>query len=526
NYSLQYGHMRQGRPGIRGRMIHIEPRMSLTAGSADRWIPVPPGYEGLLALSLAQVIVSEGLAVPGFEGWTGPLAPYAPEKMEATLEVPARTLHDLARDFAGTRPALAIAGGPALAHTNGVQTASAVHALNMLVGSVGAAGGLLASPPTPVREFNAFAPGSFSDLVALTDRMRAGQVQALLVHQADPAYLLPKRLGFREALAKVPFIVSFSPFVDDTTAFADLILPDHTFLESWGIATSEPSPGVPVLTSQQPVVAPVFDTRPTPDVLLSVGKALGGPVAAALPWPSYVDLVKSTWTSVSPQAPTFWADVRQAGLWTGKTAGPGAPKGRTTAPTVPAPTFSGSEQEFPFAFYPYLSSSLHDGRAANLPWQQELPDPMTAGVWSSWVEINPATARKLGLEEGDAVQVRSPHGTLAARVHLFPGIHPAVLAMPMGQGHQFYGRYAAGRGSNPMDVVDPTPVPGSGGLAWAATRVSLEKAAEAPTFTKVERRPWPPEGHEAPGYMSLEDLVNRKWPWNDHAGGPHGGTSQ
>ncbi len=526
NYSLQYGHMRQGRPGIRGRMVHVEPRMSLTAGSADRWIPVPPGYEGMLALSLAHVLVTEQLAVPGFEAWGPALAAYAPEQVAATLEVSARTIRELARDFATSRPALAIAGGPALAHTNGVQTASAVHALNMLVGSVGVPGGLLASPPAPVRQLNAFAPGAFSEWTALIARMRAGRVQVLLVHQADPAYLLPKRMGFREALANVPFIVSFGSFVDDTTAHADLILPDHTYLESWGLVAGEPSPGVPVLTSRQPVVSPVFDTRPTPDVLISLGKALGGSLAAAMPWASYVDLVRSTWASVAPQQPALWSDVRQAGLWSGKAAGPGALRGKTSVPAVPAPTFTGSPQEFPFAFYPYVSPSLHDGRAANLPWQQELPDPMTAGVWSSWVELNPATALRLGVAEGDAVQVRSPHGTLEARVHLYPGLHPTVVAMPMGQGHRAYGRYAAGRGSNPMDVVAPTTVPGSGGLAWAATRVSLERTPDAPSFTKVERRPWPPEHHDSPNYVSLEDLVSKQWPWDDRAGGPHGGTSR
>lgn len=525
NYSLQYGHMRQGRPGLRGRMVHVEPRMSATAGSADRWIPVPPGYEGIMALSLAQVIVAEGLAVPGFEGWAGTLAPYAPDRVAAKLGVPAETLRALAREFASSRPALAVAGGPALAHTNGVQTASAVHALNQLVGSVGTEGGLMPSPPTPVRDLNAFGPGAFSDWSALVDRMRAGQVKALLIHQADPVYLLPKSLGFQEALAKVPFVASFGSFIDDSTAFADLILPDHTFLESWGMVPSEPAPGMPVLTSQQPVVSPLYDTRPTPDVLLSIGKALGGPVAAALPWPSYIDLVRTTWSSVAPQDAALWSEVRQKGVWTGRAIAPAALRGRTTAPAVADPSFNGKAEEYPFAFYPYLSPSLHDGRGANLPWQQELPDLLTAGVWSSWVEINPETARKLGLSEGEAIEVRSPAGSLRARVHLFPGIHPEVLAMPMGQGHKAYGRYAAGRGSNPLDVVAPTLVPGSGALAWAATRVKLAKVSEAPSFTRVERRPWPPESHEAPGYISLEDLVRRQWPWDDHPGGPHGGTS-
>ncbi|MNT29968.1 molybdopterin dinucleotide binding domain protein [compost metagenome] len=169
--------------------------------------------------------------------------------------------------------------------------------------------------------------------------------------------------------------------------------------------------------------------------------------------------------------------------------------------------------------------TLRDGRAANLPWQQELPEPMASGVWSSWVEINPRTAKELGLADRDAVEIASPRGTLRARVFLNPGVHPGVLAMPMGQGHEAYGRYAEGRGVNPLDIVEPLEVAGTGGLAWGATRAKIAKAADAPSFTRMDKRSDPHEGH-APGTVSMRDLINQQWPWDGSTqGGSGGGTN-
>ena len=128
---------------------------------------------------------------------------------------------------------------------------------------------------------------------------------------------------------------------------------------------------------------------------------------------------------------------------------------------------------YPFIFHPYLSNTLNDGRDANLPWMQEVPDPLTSVVYGSWVELNPTTASEMGLTEGDVVEVESPHGKIAAPVYVYPAIMPNVIAMPIGQGHDEYGRYANGRGVNPIQILSPEMEPETGGLAWAATRVRL-----------------------------------------------------
>jgi molybdopterin-containing oxidoreductase family iron-sulfur binding subunit len=127
---------------------------------------------------------------------------------------------------------------------------------------------------------------------------------------------------------------------------------------------------------------------------------------------------------------------------------------------------------------PYASQAFMDGSAAHLPWLQEMPDPLTSAMWSSWIEINPRTADQLGVKLGDLVDVTSSQGTLRAPVVVFPGIAPDVVAMPVGQGHDTFTRYASKRGVNPIEILSPLTEAETGALAWAATRVKIARAGD------------------------------------------------
>jgi molybdopterin-containing oxidoreductase family iron-sulfur binding subunit len=98
-------------------------------------------------------------------------------------------------------------------------------------------------------------------------------------------------------------------------------------------------------------------------------------------------------------------------------------------------------------------------------------------MWSVWLEINPQTAARLGIGDGDVVEIASAHGAVHAPALISPGIAPDVLAMPVGQGHETFTRYASGRGSNPVKVLGPSVEEETGALAWAATRVKITRAA-------------------------------------------------
>jgi anaerobic selenocysteine-containing dehydrogenase len=139
--------------------------------------------------------------------------------------------------------------------------------------------------------------------------------------------------------------------------------------------------------------------------------------------------------------------------------------------------FDGEPQQYPLHFLPYASLHFYDGGGAHLPWLQETPDLLSTAMWSSWLEMNPRTAAELGVAQGDLVEVVSAHGALRAPVLLYPGIAPDVVAMPVGQGHETFTRYASARGSNPFRILSPLMERETSALALAATRVRVSRVS-------------------------------------------------
>jgi anaerobic selenocysteine-containing dehydrogenase len=149
------------------------------------------------------------------------------------------------------------------------------------------------------------------------------------------------------------------------------------------------------------------------------------------------------------------------------------------------PVFDGDAAQFPFHFMPYPSQGLYDGSLAHLPWLQELPDPMTSGMWCSWIEINEKKAIALGIAQGDLIEITSTQGSVRAPAFLNPGIAPDVVAMPTGQGHTNFTRYASNRGVNPITILAPVTIADTGTLAWSATRVKIAKVGEPSTDSLI-----------------------------------------
>jgi anaerobic selenocysteine-containing dehydrogenase len=501
--SIGYGEMRQGRPGRRGRFVQVESRMSQTGGNADQWIPCQPGKEGFLALGIAHVILNEKLnrapaqsrAGALIAGWSEGLPAYAPDAVEKMTGVGADTVTRLAHEISGSGQSAALVGGAPLAHTNGLFTALAVNALESLVDAGGGEGPILGfMPEAPLGGQAATANpvwGSYAALntftqIVLGDRPSAPKV--LLLADTNPVFSAPPSAKVREAIAKVPYVVSFASFVDETSALADLILPDHAPLESWLDDTPESGTRQMVAGLAPPAVHPLHNTRSMPDVLLGVARQMGGPLAAALPWETYEAMLQAQYLTLRRQMPAavaadsdddFWSKVQQQGGWWNAAGaglrGAAASSARPSA-TVIEPAFDGSADNFEFYFLPYASQAFRDGSLAHLPWMQELPDVLTSAMWSSWVEINPQTAERLKIAQGDMVEVTSQQGSVRAPAVVSPGIAPDMLAMPIGQGHDNFTRFATGRGANPLSILAPLTEQDTGSLAWAATRVKLARA--------------------------------------------------
>ena len=491
-----YGLMRQGRPGIRGAFVQIESRMTQTGANADEWVPARPGTEGVLALGLANVIIgaklrpadAAGRAGALIDGWSTGLSAYTPEQVEKVTTVAARRVERLARQFFDMRPAIAIIGGSPLAHTNGLFNALAVNALNAVVGSVEQPGGLFFTPQLNLAAAAKLPSAAVPSRRPLdrfaADILSSGAPQVLFIDGANSVYGAPRAWRVREAFEKIPFIVSFDSFLDETSILADIILPDHTFLESWAEALPESGAAMNAVASvAPPVMAPLYQTRATGDVLLDIGRRLRRPLG--LPWQTFDEMLATTFAAL-PAATAdadAWTDAQEKGGWWGTlpaaltvAAAPATPVGRPLAFTEPQ--FDGDAQQYPFHFLPYPSTAFLDGSLAHLPWLQEMPDPLTSAMWSSWVEINPATAARLGIGQGDLVEIASAHGAVRTAAMISPGIAPDLLAMPVGQGHQTFTRYASGRGENPVSLLAPVMESETGAFAWAATRVRLSRVGE------------------------------------------------
>jgi anaerobic selenocysteine-containing dehydrogenase len=501
--SVAYGAMRQERPGVRGKLVQVEPRLSQTGANADEWIPARPGTEGALALGLARVIMDQrlrpanaaGNAGALIAGWTEALPGYSPPEVERKTGIPAEKVIRLAQEMATHPPAVGIVGGAALAHSNALPTALAVNALNALLDNIGRPGGVYFTPrlSRPEEKTTATETGpqsSHAGLRALVEEVlvsRPFAPEVLLLYETNPVFATPPDWHVREALLKVPYLVSFGSFLDETSVLADLILPDHSTLESWLDDIPEAGTTQAVVSLAPPAMRPLHDTRAMPDVLLDLARQLGEGVASALPWKTYEEMLKSYFedlgqqrgTATSANAEEFWKKAQEQGSWWStevEVRGAKSPTPTGMAYRLAEPQFDGNAKDFPFHFHPYASPLFYDGSLAHLPWMQETPDPLSAAMWGTWVEINPKTAEGLNIRPGDLVEVSSQHGKLQAPAVLSPGIAPDVVAMPVGQGHQNFTRYASGRGANPLSILAPGAlIPETGTLTWAATRVRVSR---------------------------------------------------
>jgi anaerobic selenocysteine-containing dehydrogenase len=493
--SAAYGLMRRGVPGERGTFVQVESRMSQTGANADVWVPAKPGTEGALALGIAHVIVASKLRAASaaghagalIDGWNDGLPAYSPDRVEQITGVPAPRVEQLARRFAGASAAVAIIGGAPLAHSNGLSAALAVNALNALAGGIDRPGGVYFTPQLDMSSAlelprpSIRPASSFEQLAAST--LAGGGPRILMIDGVNPVFTAPPAWQVAQAFARVPYIVSFGSFLDETSSLADLILPDHSFLEAWTEAVPESGTTVAVASVAPPVMRPLYDTRATPDVLLELGRRLQRPLE--LPWQTFDEMLAAGFAALPAAAPDgdAWATAQTTGFWTGELP----VRLRRQPERLPAggavpfepPQFSGDASQYPLHLLPYPSTAFLDGALAHLPWLQELPDPISTAMWSSWVEIHPETAGRLGVAMGDLVEVASAHGTVRAAVLLVPGIAPEVVAMPMGQGHRLFTRYATGRGTNPAELIAPAAEPSTGALVWAGTRVRVSRVGPA-----------------------------------------------
>jgi anaerobic selenocysteine-containing dehydrogenase len=499
------------------KVVQVEPRLSNTAAKADQWVPVKAGTESALAMGMAHVIIKESLFNEafvqnysvGFHGWKQHvLNDYPPEKTAEITGLDAAFIKQLAREFSKASHPLAICGRGQGDTPISLNEAMAVHALNALVGNINQPGGVSAvSAPSyidwPEVDLDSVAEeglgksrvdgaGSdafpmaksllnrFADAVASSPET----MQALFVHEGNPVYSMPGASAFKAAVDKIPFVVSFSSYMDETAMNADLVLPNHVYLERYEDVPVTAGLTAPMIGLARPVVYPLFNTQHAGDVVISLAQELGGSIADAFPWDDFETCLEETlgdkWDSLNEEG--YWADSEfQPAAWkdafeTASGKFEFVNESMDLAPGFNALQAEGDEAAYPLILIPYDSMRLANGFISDPPFVVKTVEDTVLKGKSVLVEVNPETAKRIGLSEGKAAKLTTPKGEGEVKVHLYDGIMPGVIALPRGLGHTTKDKYMAGKGVNFNELIGPVEDQVSGLDAAWGIRAKLAKA--------------------------------------------------
>jgi len=463
-YARQFGEFRQGRRQIRGQLIQAESRLSVTGSAADRWLPLRPGTEPQFLAAVGRLLL-DGRLARNAEALPKPVArafqEADPARLLAVCGLDEMRVRQIVQELGASEAPLVLAGA-SIPQTNSVDAIVASHYVNLMLGNVGKPGGVLA--PAGIAQ-----PPENRAIVQALSRARV-----VFIDGANPVYAMPRSVGVADALARAELVVAFGTFPDDSSAWADIVLPDHHELES-GMAL------LPAVSAQQavavstPFVEPLYDTRAVETTLAELATKIGAECPPVTPKDIVQPLLAGSIT---------YDDVaREGGLWLDPPPSTPARPNAVALDFAPA-RFEGDPAQYPYHFQPYLSLQFHDGSGARLPWLQELPDPTSSSIWGLPVEIDPGTAGKLGVANGDMVRVESPYGSLEAPAYVHPGAIPGVVSMAIGDGHAHFTRYASGRGANPLSILAPVWEPSTGALISGATRVRLARTGGRRALTQ------------------------------------------
>lgn len=376
------------------RHFQFEGVMSMTGTNADRRVLMAPSEEGAYVGTLYNEIAN----LTGAEK----VKTASPENMDEVKKV-AKEL------WAKKGYGLVISG------SNDTNIQVLINAINYLLGNYGST--------LDIANHANYRQAKDADFTQLVHDMLQGNVAGVILYDANPVYTSSLGGKFAEGLAKCSFSVSLNEREDESTELVTYAAPNNFYLESWGDA----EPVVGQFSLMQPVIHPLFNTRQAQDSLL---KWSGSSV-------SFYNYIRTYWNA---NVGGNWDECLHNGVYS---------KGLSAVET---PVFFGDVkavasaikvEKGDFDLKLYTKVGMGDGKYANNPWQQELPDPVTKATWDNYILINAADAEAKGVVTEDMVNITSNGITIEMPVLVQPGQKKGVLGIALG-----YGRKNAGKGSN------------------------------------------------------------------------------
>ena len=413
-HARDFASRRRAEDGTMNRLYAVEPVVSLTGAMADHRAAVPSAAVPLVAARLFAEVVRLVGSDPDPRDPGGALA-----------DAVKTLIGSMAADLTAARGRGLVVAGP----RQGADVHAIAHALNAALGNLGLT-------VTFTGETEADRPGHLQAIAAAADAMRAGRVSTLLVLGGNPAYAAPADLDLARAFGAVATAIHLGLFDDETSRLCRWHLPRAHYLETWGDVRAWDG----TVSVQQPLIEALYGGR-SPIELLAL--LLGDATTNGH------EIVRSTFKGMTRVADfeSAWRRALHDGVVAGSAAVTESPDPRdwsavraalgrvARAGAAPAPP--GLEAVL------CADAKLHDGRFANNPWLQELPDPLTKITWDNGATLSPATAQALGIRHGDVVRVANGGRTLEIAAYVMPGQADGTVVLPLG-----YGRTAAGKVGN------------------------------------------------------------------------------
>lgn len=466
------------------KLVVIDPVFTATAAKASEWIPIRPGTDGILALAMGHVIVTEGLYNKKFvDNWTVGFPEYAnyvtdknPEWAEEITGVPSDTIRRLARELATSKPAVVDTWSGVSHYSNGTESTRAIAMLLGLIGEIDGKGNLLL--PERVQPKHRTALPQWPEIKAqridglgtkypfahksgiyieAREAMLTGkpyQPRAAVFIFQNFVMSVPNSKRSIEALGKLDFIMAIDVYHSETAAMADLVIPGTHFLERYDLTANWVA--FPSISLRQPVIRPLHGGPTEYEFIMSLAQRLDLP-GFDLPYEDLLDAelkdsagisldeLKRLPGAVWNEGPTKYRKFLNKGFATpsGKFefySQAMADKGLDPLPCIEVK--SGKDfEKYKLALINWKSVEHTHTRTQNNPWLMEMQ-----GNQRLW--MHPHTAERLALKDSDIVRIESATGTDCAILKITPEIHPDAVGMSYGFGHKNMGSVAKGSGTN------------------------------------------------------------------------------
>lgn len=425
------------------RLYAIESGMSLTGSKSDVRIPLRPSGAAPVAFAVAGALhTRHGRALPaGFAAEL--LAPFTLDAVASRYRLDGRALDALVDDLAAASKRSLVLAGPSLPP----EAHAAVALLNAMLGTEGFTVDAAFAVDSP-------SVATPADMTQLARDLDAGTYAAAIIWDTNPSYDASGGGAFDAALARVPFKVRLALRADETADRCDVVLPVNHWLESW----NDFEPSRDLLSLQQPLIRPLYDTRQGEEILLGWVKALGGRVTSDYRAYLMMRWERAVYRKGTPASfQKFWMTAVHDGVL--RRDAEARPPRTVRADRIVDAARRVARAADPSGMELLIAPDIRlwDGRYANIGWLQELPEPVTKVTWGNVLALSPADAGRRRLNDGDLVTVTVGARSVTLPVLVQPGQSEGTACTALGFGRA--GGVAEGQGVNvfPLVAADGSP---------------------------------------------------------------------